>query len=298
MPNQGSGNFFPRGQCTWWATNRYQQLTGKYVAWGGNANTWAQGASGAGWIVSSRPPPANSNTPAIVVLQPGVQGAGGLGHVAVIEGYGPNGRVVTSNLNWAGNQSTPTIVNFAPGPGVQFAWYPGATRLSNAPQLPTGLVAAGTGGGAAIPPPVNQRIPANATGNNQAGNPNSANTSNPLSGLQYAANFAATYAGQLSLLQQVHNTLISNDGFLGIALALDEAEKFPGWVNLATGPTDVIGICRSIGASVADNFPPLAIRGTLMVIGAAIFVLLILKVALPAVESAARGVESIAPLLA
>jgi CHAP domain len=282
MPKSGVGNFFPKGQCTWWATNRYQQLTGKYVAWGGDAWSWANGARSAGWIVSSSPPP--SNTPSIVVLAPHVQGAGSLGHVAVIESTGANGKIVTSNLNWAGNQSTPTIVGFQKGPGVQFVWYPGATRLPNAPPLPTGTVTSnsGTGLGAG-------NTPTTAT---------TATTSTATAQATGQATPAAPEIQPLGLLAQVHNTLISHEGFYGIALAVDEAEQFPGWVNLATGPTDVIGICRSIGASIADNFPPVFIRGTLMLVGMLIFILLVVKVALPAVEAAAKGAEMIAPLLA
>lgn len=295
MPKSGTGNFFPKGQCTWWATNRYQQLTGKTVAWGGDAWSWANGARSAGWIVSSSPPPAN--TPGIVVLAPNVQGAGSLGHVAVIESYGPNGRIITSNLNWAGNQSTPTIVSFKSGPGVQYVWFPGATRLSNAPPLPTGTVGAGNGAGTppisgtptppfrgTVPPGVGTTGPGNLLGNGP--------------GQIAPGTLLAGAPPPLPFLAQVHNTLISHDGFLGIALAVDEAEQFAGWVNLATGPTDVIGVCRSIGASIAENFPPVFIRGTLMLTGMLIFILLVVKVALPAVEGAAKGVEMIAPLLA
>lgn len=287
MPKSGTGNFFPKGQCTWWATNRYQQLTGKYVSWGGDAWSWGNGARSSGWIVSSSPPP--SGTPGIVVLAPNVQGAGSLGHVAVIESYGANGRIITSNLNWAGNQSTPTIVSFKSGPGVQYVWYPGATRLSTAPGLPTGTVGAGNGAGT---PPISETP-----------TPPFRGTVPPGVGTgpgQIPPGFIAggPIVQPLGMLAQVHNTLISHDGFLGIALAVDEAEQFAGWVNLATGPTDVIGICRSIGASVAENVPPVFIRGTLMLVGMLIFTLLVVKVALPAVESAAKGVEMVAPLLA
>lgn len=294
MATSGTGNFFPKGQCTWWATARYQQLTGKYVAWGGDAWSWANGARASGWMVSSSPPP--SGVPGIVVLQPGVQGAGSLGHVAVIEGYGAGGSVVTSNLNWAGNQSTPTMVSFRPGTGVLFAWYPGATRLPNAPPLPSGTVGGGQGGQPGNPGrqvPGGGVIPGNPS---QSGVPVPPGGNGPIPGLPYGASVGVQPA--LPLLAQVHNTLISHDGFYGIALAVDEAEQFPGWVNLASGPTDVIGFARSVGASIAENFPPILIRGTLMLIGALIFLLLVIKVALPAVEGAAKGVEMIAPLLA
>jgi hypothetical protein len=65
----------------------------------------------------------------------------------------------------------------------------------------------------------------------------------------------------------VHQTLINTPGFYGIALAVDEAEQFPGWVNLAEGITDFQGIARSIGATISDNFIPFAIRSGLVAIG-------------------------------
>ncbi len=50
-------NFFPYGECTWWASQRYFQLHGTYVPWQTNANAW-QWASRAyqyHWNVSSTP---------------------------------------------------------------------------------------------------------------------------------------------------------------------------------------------------------------------------------------------------
>jgi murein DD-endopeptidase MepM/ murein hydrolase activator NlpD len=70
-----------------------------------------------------------------------------------------------------------------------------------------------------------------------------------------------------TLTSQVHQTLINTPGFYGIALAVDEAEQFPGWVNLAEGITDFQGIARSIGATISDNFIPFAIRSGLVAIG-------------------------------
>jgi surface antigen len=115
-------NRFFYGQCTYWANMRYYQLTGHQVAWLGNAYQWAAGASSAGWVVSSTP-----HVHSIIVLQPGVQLAGGYGHVAVVESILGNGVVSTSDWNWAGHWGVTTYVNFTyPMSGVSFVWFPGA----------------------------------------------------------------------------------------------------------------------------------------------------------------------------
>jgi surface antigen len=122
MPTPGTGGYdgFTYGQCTYWADLRYHQLTGFWVPWGGNAWEWAAGASASGWIVSSSP-----HVPSIIVLQPGVQGAGSFGHVAVVERINSDGTVYTTNWNWYGNGggwATWSSWDFTPGPGVSFVW--------------------------------------------------------------------------------------------------------------------------------------------------------------------------------
>jgi surface antigen len=119
----GSLNRFAFGQCTYWANYRYHQLTGYWVDWLGNAYQWAYGAGAAGWIVSSKP---NLKGPSIIVLQPGVEGAGYYGHVAVVEKVNSNGSVYTSNYNWFANGGWDILsyVTFTPGPGVSFIWHP------------------------------------------------------------------------------------------------------------------------------------------------------------------------------
>lgn len=120
----GSGvapNRFSYGQCTFWADMRYFALTGHYVDWIGNAYQWYYGArSSPGWIVSSTP-----HVPSIIVLQPYVQGAGGYGHVAVVERINSDGSVYTSNMNWYANGGWDRISywTFTPGSGVVFVWH-------------------------------------------------------------------------------------------------------------------------------------------------------------------------------
>ena len=52
--------------------------------------------------------------------QPWVQGAYGLGHVAVVEQVLNNGDVIASNMNWGAYYWQVTNVKYTPGPGVTF----------------------------------------------------------------------------------------------------------------------------------------------------------------------------------
>lgn len=113
----GTGNPFPFPQCTWWASQRYHQLHGIYVPWATNSNAWqwTARANEFHWRVSSTP-----TVGSIVDLQPWVQGAWSLGHVAIAEKILPNGHVLTSNMNWGPNPAQVAYVEIAPGPGVTF----------------------------------------------------------------------------------------------------------------------------------------------------------------------------------
>ncbi|MGH2495883.1 MAG: COG3942 and LysM peptidoglycan-binding domain-containing protein [Ktedonobacteraceae bacterium] len=116
-PPIGARNVFPYGACTWWADQRYFQLHGIFVPWKTQANAWQWVARAYqfGWRVSSSPSPG-----AIMVLQPWVEGAYRLGHVAVVERILNNGHVIASNMSWGGNPLRITYAQFAPGPGVRF----------------------------------------------------------------------------------------------------------------------------------------------------------------------------------
>lgn len=115
MVQSAQSNEFPQGQCTWWASQRYWQLTGDYVPWSGNAYEWAGNAPQFGWSVSSSP-----QTGDIVCFQPGVQKADSVyGHVAIVESISGNS-IYTSNLNFDGNQTTITDATFQTGSGVSF----------------------------------------------------------------------------------------------------------------------------------------------------------------------------------
>lgn len=156
MPaKNGTGNGFPGGQCTWWADERYHQLTGYYVPWNGNANQWATNSAPFGWGVKNTP-----SIGSIIVLQAGVQGASAqFGHVGVVEKINKDGSVVASNLNWGANPDKVAYVTFWPGMGVSFvsaiptSSRPGATTAGfnpgAVPTPPNSL--GGTGAGATTP---------------------------------------------------------------------------------------------------------------------------------------------------
>ncbi|KAK9701945.1 hypothetical protein K7432_011490 [Basidiobolus ranarum] len=114
---------FNNGQCTDWADGRYYELTCWHTQWWGDARTWASKARQFnGWVVSNRP-----RGPSIIVIQPGYQGCGAPGHVAVVERINNDGSVYTSNWNYRwngyGGVYTTSYGNFYPGNGVQFIWH-------------------------------------------------------------------------------------------------------------------------------------------------------------------------------
>jgi len=113
----GSVNVFPYGPCTWWANQRYFQLHGVFVPWRTQSDAWEWTARAYqfGWHVSSSP-----TVGSIIDLQPWVQGAYGLGHVAVVEQVLSNGHVIASNMSWGAYPWQVTYVQFTPGPGVTF----------------------------------------------------------------------------------------------------------------------------------------------------------------------------------
>lgn len=94
-----------------------------------------------------------------------------------------------------------------------------------------------------------------------------------------------------SIFSQVHTTLINTPGFYGMALALDEAEQFPGFVDLAYAPQvitipttnatvdipDIKGGIRSAAATVSDNFMPFAIRSGIVLLGGILLIALLIK---------------------
>src|SRR5205085_1037270 len=70
-------NPFPAGQCTWYAWGRRQDLGARVT---GDARYWADSARRSGIPVGDTPVVG-----AVVVFQPGQDGAGPVGHVAYVE---------------------------------------------------------------------------------------------------------------------------------------------------------------------------------------------------------------------
>jgi surface antigen len=121
-PGQDSGaigwsNAFPFGECTWWADQRYYQLHRIFVPWRTDAfaANWVNQAHQFGWHISNVP-----IVGAILVLQPGIQGAYSAGHVGVVERLLGNGAVIASSMNWGVDPRVVTDHTFYPGPGVAF----------------------------------------------------------------------------------------------------------------------------------------------------------------------------------
>lgn len=105
------------GQCTWWA--QYERRDENLMHMG-NAQYWASGAASRGYTVSTTP-----RTGATVVFQPGVQGAGGAGHVAHVVKVYPDNWFLVSEMNfyWNGGGWGRVDYRFAhAGAGVQFIY--------------------------------------------------------------------------------------------------------------------------------------------------------------------------------
>jgi hypothetical protein len=105
------------GQCTWWAQYKRQDENLMRM---GNAMYWASGAAGRGYHVGTVPVAG-----ATVVFQPGVQGAGGAGHVAHVEAVYPNGWFLVSEMNFYDNGGGWGRVDYRfahSGSGVQFIY--------------------------------------------------------------------------------------------------------------------------------------------------------------------------------
>ncbi len=103
------------GQCTWWAQYKRQD---ENLTQMGNAQYWASGAAARGYSVGSTPIAGST-----VVFQPGVQGAGGAGHVAHVEAVYPDGWFLISEMNFYVNGGGWGRVDYRyahTGWGVQF----------------------------------------------------------------------------------------------------------------------------------------------------------------------------------
>lgn len=105
------------GQCTWWAQYERKDENLMHL---GNAQYWAGGAAARGYSIGWQP-----RVGATVVFQPGVQGAGGAGHVAHVVKVYPDNWFLISEMNfyWNGGGWGRVDYRFAhAGGGVQFIY--------------------------------------------------------------------------------------------------------------------------------------------------------------------------------
>lgn len=254
-----SSNVYPKGQCTWWANERYHALTGYYVPWVSNAKDWATDAQDAGWQVSSKP----STIPAIIVLQPGVQGADSqFGHVAIAESVNADGSVHCSTQNW-NNVTYPnvTYVDFKTGNGVQF-------------------VSAGAG----------------TTAPHQTDSGNSGSSSGFTPFLQQIHNTLINTPGFYGMALAIDESE-QFSGWVDLTDHSGSSGGFLGWLNPSSG-FDIVGFTRSLGATISDNVVPFAIRSSLVMLGSLLILFLLLKVAFGIAENGLAVVKEVAPLAA
>ena len=111
----GESNNYVFGWCTWHVFERRAEL-GKPIggAWG-NASAWTSVASSAGYTVNNSP-----SVGAIAHSNPNTNGAGGYGHVAVVESIDGDGSITVSEMAWNGNIGT---VTYRTIPASQVASY-------------------------------------------------------------------------------------------------------------------------------------------------------------------------------
>lgn len=81
--HSSGSNYFPWGQCTFWAAQERPDIGSRVI---GNAASWLYSARAAGLATGSAP-----RAGAVVVYQPGAQGAAWTGHVGYVTSVSPDG---------------------------------------------------------------------------------------------------------------------------------------------------------------------------------------------------------------
>jgi surface antigen len=88
-----TGNRYDYGYCTWYAYNRRAALGRPIGGMWGDASSWAILARQSGFSVNT--------TPSVGAVMQTPFGAGGQGHVAVVEAVNPDGSIMVSEMNYA-----------------------------------------------------------------------------------------------------------------------------------------------------------------------------------------------------
>jgi surface antigen len=108
-PDNTYRNSYAKGQCTWYVASRRQVPSG----WG-NASSWYYNAISSGWSVGTVP------AIAAIAWDPAyTNGAGGAGHVALVERVSDDGtQVYVSEMNYRG----PYVKSFRWAPSTGFKY--------------------------------------------------------------------------------------------------------------------------------------------------------------------------------
>lgn len=111
----GLSNYYDWGWCTWHVFEKRAAL-GKPVSnmWG-NANNWVNGASADGFAVNNTP-----SVGAVAQSYAGTNGAGAVGHVAVVESINGDGSITISEMGWNG---TVGVVSYRTIPASQVSTF-------------------------------------------------------------------------------------------------------------------------------------------------------------------------------
>ncbi len=88
-----AGNTYPYGQCTWFVKGDLGWVDNYW----GNASAWPASAAAAGHTVNG-----TASVGAVAYFAPGVGGASGYGHVAVVDSVNGDGTITISESNYAG----------------------------------------------------------------------------------------------------------------------------------------------------------------------------------------------------
>lgn len=105
------------GTCEWYVLDRFYKQAGVYPQVSGNADNFANSAGQSGWTVSDAP-----RVGSIAVFQPGMNGAGDVGHVAWVESISGN-QITISEMNFP-NPDQVTTRTIDPDNGVQYVYVP------------------------------------------------------------------------------------------------------------------------------------------------------------------------------
>lgn len=119
------------GQCTDWVARNFAWINSAGNL--GDARYWLQNAAAKGLPTGSTP-----KLGSVAVFQPGVEGAGKVGHVAVVTGVNPNGTFNVSEQNFPRTGVTTFRNNLKAIPGVGFIYNP-ATNSTVPGNAPAGL---------------------------------------------------------------------------------------------------------------------------------------------------------------